>query len=249
MDLGLTVGDDLDRLAASPARFDFCDLGLGEPTLVPGAIDPERIDRALAGRDLVVHLPYSQRLATYVPEINDAIVDYQRRLLTAAGELGAEKAVLHATSADRDDVAFRETAADQLERIADVGREAGVEVVVENVGHQHAGLQLSVLGDIARETDTPICFDVGHAYMEGDNKAIKRFLRSHGDQISHLHCHDVRRRGDTHLPVGAGEVAYDLLASELDGFDGTVAIEVFTDDDALLVDSAERVADCLGVDF
>ena len=249
MDIGLTVGDDLDRLAASPARFDFCEVGVGEPTLVPGDIDPERIDRALDGRDLLVHLPYSQRLATYVPEINDAIVDYQRRLLNSAGELGAEKAVLHATSADRDDVEFREVAAEQLRRIADAGREAGVEVVVENVGHQHAGLQLSVLGDVASETDTPICFDVGHAYMEAGNKAIARFLRAHGDRVSHLHCHDVRRRGDTHLPVGAGEVEYEAVAAELDGFDGTVALEVFTDDDALLVDSAERVAEFLGVDF
>ncbi len=114
MDLGVTVGDDLDRLAASPARFDFCELGVGEPTLVPGEIDPGRLTDALAGRDLVVHLPYSQRLASYVPEVNDAIVDYQRRLLDAAGDLGAAKAVLHATSADRDDVDFRETAAAQL---------------------------------------------------------------------------------------------------------------------------------------
>ncbi|MFW6000708.1 MAG: sugar phosphate isomerase/epimerase family protein, partial [Halorubrum sp.] len=129
------------------------------------------------------------------------------------------------------------------------GREAGVEVVVENVGHQHAGLQLSVLGEIARETDTPVCFDFGHAYMEGGNKAIRRFLRSHGDRISHLHCHDVRRRGDTHLPVGAGEVDYDLVASELAEFDGTVALEVFTDDATLLVDSAERVAHRLGASF
>jgi len=249
MDIGLTVGDDLDRLAASPARFDFCELGVGEPTLVPGEIDPDRLDDALAGRDLLVHLPYSQRLASYVPEVNDAIVDYQRRLLKAADELGAEKAVLHATSADRDDTEFREVAADQLRRVADAGREAGVEVVVENVGHQHAGLQLSVLGEIAGETDTPICFDVGHAYVEGDNKAIKRFLRSHGDRVSHLHCHDARRRGDTHLPVGAGEVDYGLVESELDGFDGTVALEVFTDDETLLLDSAERVAKRLGVDF
>ncbi|WP_280588096.1 sugar phosphate isomerase/epimerase [Halorubrum sp. Boch-26] len=249
MDIGLTVGDDLDRLAASPSRFDFCEVGVGEPTLVPGDVDPDHIDRALDGRDLLVHLPYSQRLATYVPEVNDAIVDYQRRLLKSAGDLGAEKAVLHATSADRDDIEFRQTAAEQLRRVADAGREAGVEVVVENVGHQHAGLQLSVLGDLARETDTPICFDVGHAYMEGDNKAIRRFLRGHGDRVSHLHCHDVRRRGDTHLPVGAGEVDYGAVAAELDGFDGTVALEVFTDDDALLVDSAERVADRLGVDF
>ena len=85
--------------------------------------------------------------------------------------------------------------------------------------------------------------------MEGGDKAIKRFLRSHGDRVSHLHCHDVRRRGDTHLPVGAGEVDYGSMAGALDGFDGTVALEVFTDDDALLVDSAERVADRLGADF
>ncbi|ACM57687.1 sugar phosphate isomerase/epimerase family protein [Halorubrum lacusprofundi] len=249
MDIGLTVGDDLDRLAASPKRFDFCELGVGEPTLVPGDIDPERLDDALAGRDLLVHLPYSQRLASYVPEVNDAIVDYQRRLLEAAGELGAEKAVLHATSADRDDTEFREVAAEQLRRVADAGRDAGVEVVVENVGHQHAGLQLSVLGDIARETDTRICFDLGHAYMEGDNKAIKRFLRSHGGRISHLHCHDARRRGDTHLPVGAGEVDYGHVESELGDFDGTVALEVFTDDETLLLDSARRIAERLGVDF
>ncbi|GAB7009209.1 sugar phosphate isomerase/epimerase family protein [Halorubrum trueperi] len=249
MEIGLTVGDDLDRLAGSPARFDFCELGIGEPTLVPGDIDPDRLSGALDGRGLLVHLPYSQPLTSYAPEVNDAIVAYQRRLLTAAGDLGAEKAVLHATSADRDDVDFREVAAEQLRRVAAAGREASVEVVVENVGHQHKGLQLSVLGDIARETDTPICFDVGHAYMEGGNEAITRFLRSHGDRISHLHCHDVRRRGDTHIPIGAGEVKYDVLEAELSDFDGTVALEVFTDDESLLVDSAERVAARLGTEF
>ncbi|MFD1569125.1 sugar phosphate isomerase/epimerase family protein [Halorubrum laminariae] len=249
MDIGLTVGDDLDRLAASPARFDFCELGVGEPTLVPGDIDPDRLDGALDGRDLCVHLPYSQRLASYAPEINDAIVAYQRRLLEAAGDLGATKAVLHATSADRDDVAFREVAADQLRRVADAGRGAGVDIVVENVGHQHEGLQLSVLADIAAETDTPICFDVGHAYMEGGNDAIQRFLRRHGDRVSHLHCHDVRRRGDTHLPIGAGEVDYDHVETHLPTFDGTVALEVFTDDETLLLDSAERIADRLGAEF
>lgn len=249
MDIGLTVGDDLNRLEASSARFDFYELGIGEPTLVPGEIDPTRLDSALTGRDLLVHLPYSQLLTSYAPEVNDAIVAYQQRLLTAAGKLGAEKAVLHATSADRDDVDFRDVAATQLQRVADAGHEAGVEVVVENVGHQHKGLQLSILGEIARETDTPICFDVGHAYMEGGNKAIRRFLREHGDRVSHLHCHDVRRRGDTHIPVGAGEVEYDILGSELAGFDGTVALEVFTDDADLLCDSAERVADALGGEF
>ncbi len=249
MDIGVTVGVDVDRAASSPAAFDFVELGVGASSLPPESIDPDRLDRALDGRDLLVHLPYSQLLTSYADEVNDAIVAYQRRLLQAVGDLGAEKAVLHATSADRDDIDFRDVAADQLARVTDAGREAGVEVVVENVGHQHKGLQLSVLGDIARETDTPICFDVGHAYMEGGDKAIRRFLRSHGDRVSHLHCHDVRRRGDTHIPVGAGEIDYEAFSAEIDGFDGTVALEVFTDDDALLLDSASRVATHLGAEW
>ena len=249
MDIGVTVGDDLDRLAASPAAFDFVELGVGAGSLSPSAIDSDRLERGLADRDLVVHLPYSQLLTSYAPEVNDAILAYQRRLLESVGALGATKAVLHATSADRDDVAFRETAVEQVRRIVAAGHEAGVEVVVENVGHQHRGIQLSILGDIADETGASVCFDVGHAYMEGGNDAIRRFLRHHGDQVSHLHCHDVRRRGDTHMPVGAGEVDYGIVSNGLDGFDGTVALEVFTDDDALLCDSAARVADHLGAEW
>jgi sugar phosphate isomerase/epimerase len=249
MDIGVTVGDDLDRLAASPAAFDFVELGVGAGSLPPAEVEPARLERGLADRDLVVHLPYSQLLTSYAPEVNDAIVAYQRRLLESVGALGATKAVLHATSADRDDVAFRETAVEQVRRIVAAGREAGVEVVVENVGHQHRGIQLSILGDIADETGASVCFDVGHAYMEGGNDAIRRFLRRHGDQVSHLHCHDVRRRGDTHMPVGAGEVDYDIVSDGLDDFDGTVALEVFSDDDGLLCDSAARVADHLGAEW
>ncbi len=249
MHIGCTVGVDLDQIAASATAFDFVELGIGAGSLPPETIDADRLADGLGGRDLLVHLPYSQPLTSYAGEINDAIVDYQRRLLETASDLGAEKAVLHATSADRDDVAFREVAAAQLRRVADAGRDAGVEVVVENVGHQHAGLQLSILGEIADETDTPICFDVGHAYMEGGNDAIRRFLRSHGDRISHLHLHDVRRRGDTHIPIGAGEVDYDVVSAELSGFDGTAALEVFTDDARLLRDSAERAAVHLGTSF
>ncbi|SNR37532.1 sugar phosphate isomerase/epimerase family protein [Halorubrum vacuolatum] len=249
MRIGCTVGVDLDLVSASSDAFDFVEIGVGDGSLPPETIDPDRLATDLAGRDLLVHLPYSGTLTSYAPELNDGFVASQRRLLETVGDLGAEKAVLHATTADRDDVEFREIAAEQLRRVADAGWDAGVEVVVENVGHHHDGVQLSILGDLVRETDLPVCFDIGHAYMEGGNDAIKRFLRSHADRISHLHLHDVRRRGDTHLPIGAGEIEYDPVRETLADFDGTVALEVFTDDTRLLADSAERAAEMLGTTF
>jgi sugar phosphate isomerase/epimerase len=247
-EIGLTVGDSIDRLASTAAGFAFAEFGLAEAVDVPESIDDDRLRTALRERDLAlaVHLPFKQVVATPVPEINEAIVAHQRRLLDWAGALGARTAVLHATVRDPYDTDLRPTAASQLSRIAAAGADRGVEVVVENVGHQPRGLQLSVLGDVAEEADLSVCFDVGHAYMEDGNDGVERFLKRHGDRVSHLHVHDARSRGDTHIPIGAGEIDYGIVAEQLDGFAGTVALEVFTDDVDLLRDGAERIAARLG---
>ncbi|NKE35338.1 sugar phosphate isomerase/epimerase [Natronococcus sp. JC468] len=249
MQIGLTVGDSLERTERTTAGFDLAELSIGKGR-DPDAIDTARLEAILADAnvDLCVHLPFEQVVVTPVPEINDAIVDFLSRLLEWAGGVGAEKAVLHGTARNPHDTDLRPRFADQLVSIASAGDDAGVELVVENVGHQKRGYPLSVLGDLARETGTPVCFDVGHAYMEDGTDGIDRFLSSYGDLVSHLHVHDARRRGDTHLPIGAGEIDYGLVAEHLAGFDGTVAIEVFTDDVALLRDTARRVETALEAD-
>lgn len=243
MDIGVTVGDSTDRIESCDEWFDFVEYGLGESASIPDEIDVGRLQTALNENDLLldVHLPFKQVVATPVEEINEAIVAYLERLLAWAGNSGARKAVLHGTVRNPYDVDQRELVANQLRDIIAAGQQHDVEVVVENVGHQQYGLQLSVLGDIARETNTSVCFDIGHAYMEDGQDGVDRFLKRYGDLISHLHLHDVRRRGDTHLPIGAGEVDYSTLESTLKGFAGTAAIEVFSDDRTLLRDSAERV--------
>ncbi|WP_254862972.1 sugar phosphate isomerase/epimerase family protein [Halovivax gelatinilyticus] len=240
--VGLTVGDSLDRFEATVAGFDFAELSIGDDT----AIDRDSIERIEAirtetGTDLCVHLPYEQVVATGVAELDDAIIDYQSRLLALAGEMGATKAVLHGTVRKTQDTDLRPVFATQLESIGRAATDAGVELVVENVGHQARGLPLSVLGDLASETDTAVCFDVGHAYMEDKMNGIERFLSGYADIVSHLHVHDVRSRGDTHLPIGAGEIEYGPVVERLEPFDGTIAVEVFTDDISLLRDSATRI--------
>ncbi|WP_049893724.1 sugar phosphate isomerase/epimerase [Salinarchaeum sp. Harcht-Bsk1] len=248
MDLGVTVGDSIDRLERTGVDFDFVEVSVGEAQPLPTDAAAPRLRSALAATesDLCMHLPFQQVVATPVEQLNDAIVEYLEDLLSWGGTVGARKAVLHATARNPYDTDLRPTIAEQLRRIAAVGEEHGVEVVVENVGHQKQGVQLSVLADLAREAEVPICFDVGHAYMEEGDDGIDRFCSRNADRISHLHVHDARSRGDTHIPIGAGEVDWSLLEEHLDDFDGTVAVEVFTDDLSLLRDSAERVTDLFG---
>ena len=247
MKLGVTVGDSVPRVEATADDFAFAEFSVGESASVPDKAVRSDLLAATSATDsgLCVHLPFDQVVATPVSQLNDAIVDYLAELLAWAGSVEAEKAVLHATMRNPHDTDLRPTFAEQLTAISEAGADVGVEVVVENVGHQKRGLPLSVLGDLARETDTPVCFDVGHAYMEDGNDGVERFLRTDGDLISHLHVHDVRSRGDTHIPIGAGEVDYGIVGRHLPEFDGTVAVEVFTDDVVLLQDSARRVREFL----
>lgn len=250
MEIGVTVGQSVDRIQRTSEAFDFVELGIPETAAATDDVDDERLKSTLAdcGVELDVHLPFKQVLATPVDRLNEAIVEYQRELLDWAGTVGARKAVLHGTVRDPYDTDLRSVVVEQLSAIDDAAQSAGVELVVENVGHQSHGLQLSVLFDAAEQADCAVCFDVGHAYMEEGNDGIKRICKYDSDRISHLHVHDARRRGDTHLPIGAGEIDYSILTEHLDNFDGTVAVEVFTDDTALLADSGRRAATTLSAD-
>ena len=239
MDVGLTIGDEASRIERFGDRFDFVELGIGEWELP----DPGAIEEALADAevDLCVHLPFSQDLVTPVDEINDGIRAFLARLLGWAGELDAEKAVLHATARNPHDVSLREPFVAQLESLGVTAANHGIELVLENVGHQARGFPLSIVGKLAAEAEVTVCFDVGHAFMEDGQDAIDRFLGNYRDRVGHLHVHDVRSRGDTHLPIGAGEIDYEAVDAALGPFDGTVAVEVFTDDRPLLTDSAARI--------
>ncbi|MFB6234736.1 MAG: sugar phosphate isomerase/epimerase family protein [Halopenitus sp.] len=249
MEIGVTVGGSLDRVDRVGTEFDFVELSIGEGELDTAAHEPEAVRERVGDGELLVHLPFQQVLATASPEINEAIVAYYDRLLTWAGRAGARKATLHATSRDPHDVPQRDVVRSQLRAIRESAERNGVELVFENVDHVSHGLPTSVLGDVARDTDTSVCFDVGHAYLAEDHDGMERFLGHHGERVTHLHVHDVRRRGDTHLPLGAGEIEFERVVDALPDFDGTVAIEVFTDDVWILHDTAKRVANAFDEEF
>lgn len=249
MEIGVTVGGSLERIDRVGTEFDFVELSIGPGELDTVDHDPAMVRERVGDGELLVHLPFQQVLATESPELNEAIVAYYDRLLAWAGRAGARKATLHATTRDPSDVPQRDVVRSQLRAVRTAAERNDVELVFENVDHQARGLPTSVLGDVADDTETSVCFDVGHAYLAEDHGGMERFLGNHGERVSHLHVHDVRRRGDTHLPLGAGEIDFERVAAAMPGFDGTAAVEVFTDDVWLLHDTAKRVARTFGEDF
>jgi sugar phosphate isomerase/epimerase len=249
--IGASVGPQVDRVGSLPDRFEFVEVAVGEGEVPVADLNlpalRDRLDRA--GLGLAVHLPFRQPLATTVDRLDDANEAYLRELLGVCGRLDATVAVVHLDTRQRRHskrAVARERLPERMCALAAAGADHGVEVVFENVGNV-GGTPLSVVGDLAVETDASLCLDVGHAVSEAGDEAVVDFLDRYGDRVRHLHVHDVRGRGDSHIPVGSGEVDYGAVGSALRavGFDGSVTVEVFTDDPGYLDLSAERFLDAV----
>jgi sugar phosphate isomerase/epimerase len=249
MEFGNSLGPFLDRIPNTPDAFDFVEPSLGASNVPLDDIDPEavRADCEAAGVGVVVHLPIEQPLVHAPAEHADGAHAYFERALDIAADLGADRAVAHCTAnrGSRNDI---DLFCENVRRLDAAGEARGVEVTFENLGQIDRGYDIDTVGEVLRDCGVACCFDAGHAYQEGGRPAVERFLRDHADLVTHVHPHDVRARGDSHLTLGDGEVDYELVASELldAGFDGTVTLESFSPDLRLVEHSRSVLQDAFG---
>jgi Sugar phosphate isomerases/epimerases len=248
MDIGASVGPYLSRISSLPSRFDFVEIGLGEGEVPLKKLNSDHISAQLADLELgvVVHLPYRQPLSTPVDQIDAATIAYLDDVLAAAHSIGAKRAVAHPSA--RGTGHASDSLAARMEELALRGRKHDVTVCYETTGYA-GGPELSRVGDLAARSDAAICLDVGYAYLEANTDGVMEFLDSYGDLVEHLHVHDVRQRGDTHIPVGSGDVEYDALVEPITQANPeSVTIEVFTDDPQYLETSADRFLESIHLD-
>jgi sugar phosphate isomerase/epimerase len=249
MDIGASTGPYVERITSLPSVFQFAEVAIGESELPLAALDTDQLSERLDRHDLsaVVHLPYRQPLATPVDRIDAATMAYLDDVLAAAASLGAHTAVAHPSARGAGHETDRLT--DQMAELVASGQSHDITVCFETVGYA-GGIGLDRLGELAAQADSAICLDVGYAYLEAGTDGVTEFLDSYGDLVEHLHVHGARHRGDTHIPVGSGDVAYDAIGSALAETvsDATATIEVFTADPEYLAASAQRFRAAVGVE-
>jgi sugar phosphate isomerase/epimerase len=242
MDVGVSVGPYVDRIESLPSSFAFAEYALGEGELPISEFDPAELGDSLeqAGLGGVVHLPYRQPLSTPVDRIDAATLEYLADVLGAAARSGADTAVAHPSARGAGHEFDRLTG--QVSALNGRAEDNDITLCLETVGYA-GGLGLDRVGALADRSGASVCLDVGYAYLEAGVEGIREFLESYGETVAHLHVHGARRRGDTHIPVGSGDVAYEAIGPVLAEAvsEATATIEVFTDDIEHLRDSARRV--------
>jgi sugar phosphate isomerase/epimerase len=208
--------------------------------------------RAAAERmelDLAVHLPFPMDIGSPHEHAREGALREQEACLALAGELGAEKAVLHpesgAWSAAWSHEQVRPHVDDAVRRLTTYGADRGVEICAENLFDKP--YTIHEMDRLLERTDVSMTLDTGHARVEGaDEEAVASFLETWGDRVSHVHLNDTRRPYDEHLPFGAGDIDFRTELGALgEDWTGTLSLEVFTPNFDFLAISKERLDDLL----
>jgi sugar phosphate isomerase/epimerase len=170
--------------------------------------------------------------------------------LETAAELKAEKVVLHpghigGLGAFVMDLA-RGYAMKSLERIYTRAVELGVTLCLENMFPRYLSFvepeDFQAVFD--RFPELKLTLDTGHANIDDTGKGrTLRFIELFSSRLGHIHMSDNGGKKDDHQPVGKGTVPFRRIvrAVQRAEYDGTVTLEIFTEDPGELVASRERI--------
>ncbi len=158
--------------------------------------------------------------------------EMMHRSIEATGLLGGKHIVVHPiVTPDRSTTLVKETV-HALEPLAEYARGAGVRLAVENM----CGTAPETLLEIVERLDADVCWDNGHAHIQGLDQ--EESLAALGTRVKALHIHDnYGSRGrplsdapqcDLHQPPFFGDVDWDSFLRGLEriGFDGPFNYEV-----------------------
>ena len=221
--------------AIGGAGYDFVDLTM-EP---PGAseVDTEEILQILQKHALAVvgHTDPCLPYAYPIDGIRSACLQELERCARIFAELGAGLMNIHpcyfCPPATRRSLVEMNISA--LREVVGMAAGHGLTVVLENFRAPFD--TVSVHRRMLREVPgLKLHLDVGHTHFGRGDAAT--FCRELGEHIAHVHLSDNRSRSDDHMPLGVGSVPWREAVDALKetGYDGTITLEVFCGESAVM---------------
>lgn len=229
------------------AGFDFIDLALEPEAAFSATLPLERIKEALdhTGMGIVGHTAYYLPIASPFPEIRECALAEIERDFRIFKALGANKVNVHPyTWVPLHDTRWiREANIASLRRLYQHAETLGLKLMLENMAPNfNTPRDLSTV--FAAVPGLGFHLDVGHANLETEHNMTVELASLFANRLEHVHFSDNNGGNlDLHLPLGAGKIDWKWIVHILKrvGYDGTITLEVFTDDRDYLLFSKEKL--------
>lgn len=130
----------------------------------------------------------------------------------------------------------------------DIAKEYGIKIYTENLNLDHLTIRCDTLVKFVEEINRDnleIVFDIGHCHHT--NGDIVTDVLACGSRLHHLHLHDNMGDGDSHLPLGEGNIDYKSFCDALRqvNYDGLYMMEFHFCTRENLLQSKARLLGCM----
>jgi sugar phosphate isomerase/epimerase len=226
--------------------FDYAEITIEAPCARSDRLQKDRkaVQDALQSYNfgVLAHMPWYFSVAHPYQGIQDAIIREFASSFDAAVALGAKKVTLHTEflpSGIQERQVHVAKTIDSMKRLEKEATGRGLALLVENF---NAGsFSIKEFKQLFSEVDIGMTLDVGHASTK-DGEGLENYIAQFKKRVAHVHLHDNDRRGDLHLPLGAGKINVERAVKDLKAFyDGTITLEVHSDDRDYLKISREKL--------
>lgn len=243
---------EIDELAA--LGFDYLELTMDAPQAHHLILREQHtaIGQRLRhhGMGLVCHMPTFVYTADLTPAIRQASLKEVIYSLETAAELGAEKVVLHPSIISGLGFLVKETAVahalESLETILRRAEQLGQCICFENMfprlDYMVKPQEFTTLFETYR--NLKLTLDIAHAFIGVKTAArILEFIQKFPERLYHIHISDNKGQRDDHLAVGQGFIPFPEIVHALEnqGYNGTITLEIFSEDRRELTASRHRI--------
>ncbi|MFA7253263.1 MAG: sugar phosphate isomerase/epimerase family protein [Patescibacteria group bacterium] len=184
-----------------------------------------------------------------VEEIRKASLDELKKAFDFLKSVGAEKVNIHPFyySSHQDIAAVIDANISFLGKAIRHTNEIGLKLMLENslAPFDTAAVFKRILSSVP---DLFIHLDIGHTNINNNPLLLtKNFFKVFGQKIIHLHIHDNNGKLDQHLPVGCGDIDWQMIFKLLksNNYQNTMTLEVFCLDRDYLIISRQKVLEII----
>jgi sugar phosphate isomerase/epimerase len=248
--IGMMNNPQFDLLAeiawAHQNRFEFLDLSLEPSAAHPRQVKVRPTRRALkaANLDIIGHTAYYLPWASPFETLRKAALREMRSTLEVFAELGASKVTVHPDKSIPFALGSKgvwEKNLESLEAIESMAAPLGITILLENMDRTFNRVD-QIRNALARMPGLGFHLDVGHANLNVERNRTEEFLKAFRDRLVHVHLSDnFGKSEDLHLPLGAGAIPWPKIIGLLkeSGYDGTITLEVFSQERKYLLISRD----------
>ena len=196
------------------------------------------------GLDFSMHGPFTEKSFSHPhPDFRGLQVKMVEKSLDIAAKVEADSYVIHGglfpsfysmiEHGHKRDY-FYDVFANEFQNAFKKASEAGIRVVVENLGLSQIGGKFEDIIEIKRRLpETGFCLDLAHALMSGGFPLLDAFISE--IKVDHFHVSDGTAGKDEHWAIGKGHLPIRETLQKLKkkGYDGKVIFEGLTLTDTL----------------